>query len=314
MDDVEASEPKQEAKWKRFEKLVYQIQKSFAGTKATVTLNDHILGVDSKVERQIDISIKEPVAQFPICVVIDCKDYAEPVDVKTIEEFAGLVEDVRANKGVMVSSNGFTEAAINVAKNKGIDTLRLIDSQSVDWKTFITVPLLIEDTSIEKYSLSVSGVGRMLLPSAIEDLVALEMRAADGAFLGTPIKLIHRKWNQEEIPHEPGVHEVELGKQVHVEYNGVKSTIDITATIVVKRRMFLGPLQVYTQGFHNVQDDSITTKEMRTDMIDAGAITRGEVPGWKELTVTDGSTIQAMMKLGVSTYYDDGDVSEEAAD
>lgn len=301
----------QEAKWKRFEKLVYEIQKSFAGTTATVTHKDYIMGHTSQVEREIDISIKQKIAQFDILVVIDCKDYASPVDVTTVGEFVSLFEDVRANKGVMVSSNGFTPAAITFAKNKGIETLCLIDSKGVDWKTYITVPLLIESTSIDKYSLSISGVGQVLLPYATEELVMLPMYADGGTLLGTPLQIIHRKWNKEQIPHEPGLHRVELGRQVNVEYRGVKSKIDIGAEIIVKTEFYLGPLQIYTQGFHDAQNDSLITRELRTDSIDAGAIVRGEVPGWKKLDVTDGSTVRAMMRLGVASAYGDEDDFED---
>ena len=125
----------QEAKWKRFEKLVYEIQKLFAATTAIVRLNEHIMGVDSGTERQIDISIRQQVSQFPILVVVDCKDYAEPIDVVDMGAFVTLTTDVRANKGVMVSSNGFTKAAINIARNAGIDTLTLIDSKALTGKT-----------------------------------------------------------------------------------------------------------------------------------------------------------------------------------
>ncbi len=160
----------QDAKWKRFEKLVYEIQKSFAGTTAIVALNDHVMGVDSGTERQIDVSIRQQVSQLPILVVIDFKDYAEPIDVVDMGAFVTLTTDVRANKGVMVSSNGFTKAAINIAKNAGIDTLTLIDSKSVDWKNYVGIPLLIDHTSIEQYSLSISVVARTLLPYATEEL------------------------------------------------------------------------------------------------------------------------------------------------
>ena len=314
MAEVEAQNGTQEAKWKRFEKLVYEIQRSFSGTTAIVTHKDYITGVDSKVRREIDISIKQQVAQFPILVVIDCKDYAEPVDVKSVEEFSGLAEDVRANKGVMVSSNGFTPAAVNVAKNKGIDTLRLIDSKSVDWKNFIAVPLLIENTFMERYCLNVSGVGRVMLPYATEDLVGLPMQADDGTALGTPLKVMHRKWNKQQIPHEPGVYEIELGKQVNVEYNGVKSKIDIGAEVVVKRSFHLGPLRIFTQGFHDAQNDALIMKELRTDTIDSVAIVRGEVPGWKTLDISDGSTVRAMMRLSVSAGYgDENDFGEDDA-
>lgn len=304
-------EGQQEVKWKRFEKLVYEIQKSFAGTTATVTHKDYIMGQTSEVEREIDISIKQKVSQFDILVIIDCKDYASPVDVTTVGEFASLYEDVRANKGVMVSSNGFTPAAITFAQNKGIDTLCLIDSKGVDWKTYITIPILIESTSIDSYSFSISGVGRMFLPYAPEELAMLPMYADDGTLLGTPLKIMHRKWNREQIPHESGLHKVELGKQVNVEYRGVKSKIDIGAQIIVKTEFYLGPMQIYTQGFHDAQNGSLITKELRTGSIDAGAIVRGGVSGWRKLDVADGSTVRAMMRLSVASGYGDEDDFED---
>jgi hypothetical protein len=149
----------------------------------------------------------------------------------------------------------------------------------------------------------------VLLPYATEDLLKLLMQADDGTSLGTPLKVVHRKWNREQIPHEPGVHEVELGKQVNVEYKGMKSKIDIGAQVVVRRRCYLGPLQIYTQGFHDPQNDSLITKQLRTDSIDAGAIVRGEVPGWKQ--IDEGSPVRAMMRLGVSTAYGDEDDFED---
>jgi hypothetical protein len=305
--------PKRDAKkWERFERLVYEIQKDFAGTNATVTHRDYIVGADSNVEREIDISIRQQVAQFPILVVIDCKDYADPVDVKSVEEFAGLAEDVRANKGVMVSSNGFTPAAISVAKNKGIDTLRLIDSKGVDWKTYLAVPLLILWTHLEKYCLTVSGVARVVLPYATEELVEMPMYADDGTLLGTPLKIMHRKWNNEEIPHEPGIYHVELGTQVNVEYRGVRSTIDIGAEVTVTREYHLGPLPLYTQGFHDPQSGSLITKQFRTDSINADEIVKGNVPGWKKLDATENQSVKAFMTLSVhSGYGDENDLEED---
>lgn len=41
----------------------------------------------------------------------DSKDYKNPVDVKGVEEFYGLVTDVGANKAVLVRPAGFSKAA-----------------------------------------------------------------------------------------------------------------------------------------------------------------------------------------------------------
>jgi len=94
-----------EQKWKRFEKLAYEIQKDLA-PNAEVKFDEKILGVDSGVPRQVDISIRQNIGQMPMLIVMDCKDHKDPVDVKDMEAFAGEVRDVRAHKGVMISSNG----------------------------------------------------------------------------------------------------------------------------------------------------------------------------------------------------------------
>lgn len=68
-----SAEETKDPKWKRFEKLVYEIQREFAAS-AKVTLNDSIQGVDSRTPRQIDISVRQNIGQYSILVVIDCKD------------------------------------------------------------------------------------------------------------------------------------------------------------------------------------------------------------------------------------------------
>jgi len=91
-------------KWKRFEQKAFEIQKSISHGSADVKFNDVILGVDSKTERQIDISIRANVGSYSILIIVECKDYKTPVDVTAVEGFVGVVRDVRANKGVMISA------------------------------------------------------------------------------------------------------------------------------------------------------------------------------------------------------------------
>jgi hypothetical protein len=53
-------------KWKEFERLVYELQKSFAPEAVIITPDDFVSGHDSKVRRQIDISIRAQVANYQI--------------------------------------------------------------------------------------------------------------------------------------------------------------------------------------------------------------------------------------------------------
>jgi hypothetical protein len=100
----------EQPKWKRFEDLVANIQQELAGD-ARLTLNDKIIGKHTGVPRQIDLSIRKTVGQFEILIVIDCKDHAKPIDVKSVEEFMGLAQDVGAHRSAMVAAQGYTVAA-----------------------------------------------------------------------------------------------------------------------------------------------------------------------------------------------------------
>lgn len=104
------NEPPDPPEWKQLESLVADIQRQLA-PDATVTHDAKLVGVLSETERQIDVLVEQNVGQYSMRIVIDCKDYVRPIDVKGVEEFHGLMNDVCAQKGALVCPRGFTEAA-----------------------------------------------------------------------------------------------------------------------------------------------------------------------------------------------------------
>ena len=44
-------------------------------------------------------------------MIVDCKRYGTRVDIKDVEALAGLVEDVGADMGLLVTTEGFTQGA-----------------------------------------------------------------------------------------------------------------------------------------------------------------------------------------------------------
>ncbi len=71
-------------KWKRFEKLIHQIHAELIPADAKIKYDDSIMGFDSGVERQFETTIRFKLANYDMLLVIDCKDYAVPVDVNDI--------------------------------------------------------------------------------------------------------------------------------------------------------------------------------------------------------------------------------------
>lgn len=50
-----------------------------------------------------------------ITIVVDGKYFNEKIDVKEVESFIGMLEDIGAHKGLLISQKGFTQAAKNRA-------------------------------------------------------------------------------------------------------------------------------------------------------------------------------------------------------
>lgn len=97
--------------WKEYEKEVLsECQRVFLNS--VISYNVYIKGLYSKRMRQIDIMIKDDRNTI---YIIDAKKYNVKIDVKSVESFIGMIKDVGANYGIIVSEKGFTKAAINRA-------------------------------------------------------------------------------------------------------------------------------------------------------------------------------------------------------
>ncbi len=258
-------------KWKKFEKVVYEIQKTLA-QDADVKLDDSLYGHDSKQNRQIDISIKRSIGQYKLLIIIDCKDYDKPLDVKDIGEFATVLRDVKANKGAMISSQGFTKAALELAKTYGIDTLRLIDTKNVDWKVYASIPVVLERTYLKNFKFIFFNFDT--LPASIKscDIKTLKVFDKNNNPLGNLGDLIAMYWNNENKDLTLGERQILLNQGAFLEIENKKISLKIAAVICVERKFYAGNLQVDLQGFKNEQTGGVITKEFTTSFINPGTI------------------------------------------
>jgi len=90
--------------WKQYEWLIAQM----LSKDGEIHTNRRIKGKLSGSMRQIDLVIEHEDGSM---IIIDCKKRGFPINVKAVEEFAGLVRDVGASSGVIISSEGFTQGA-----------------------------------------------------------------------------------------------------------------------------------------------------------------------------------------------------------
>lgn len=104
--------------WKRFERLVAAIHHA-ESSGAEVRWNDVVGG------RQFDVTVRFKHGLHNYLTVIECKDYMGKVPVEKIDAFVTKSRDVRANKSIMVSANGFQSGCIEVANRHGVKLLVL---------------------------------------------------------------------------------------------------------------------------------------------------------------------------------------------
>jgi hypothetical protein len=134
LDDILA-EIGRDPKWKRFEKIVNAIHE-LKSEGAEVKLDDEIIGQRTGRPRQIDISARFKHGYYSYLIVVECKDYNGRIPIEKVEAFRAKIEDVGAQKGIMVSSGGFQAGAEATAKAYNIELFTL-EEVKTDWSQVV---------------------------------------------------------------------------------------------------------------------------------------------------------------------------------
>ena len=126
---------------KEYEEFIYEKFKSFF-VGFNVTANDRILGKQSNIKREIDVSVRGKINDIDLLYIVQCKDHSKPADVKIIGEFSAVIKDLGASKGFLVCTSGFAKTIHEYAKNLGIDLITIEDIKSSKWKVEIEIPII----------------------------------------------------------------------------------------------------------------------------------------------------------------------------
>jgi len=239
--------------------------------QAKVVEDDRIRGVNSGIDRQIDVSVSSRIGQFDMLVIIDCKDWKNPVDLPQVEQFSAVVKDVRASKGAMVCNAGFSKTAKEYASRKGIDLFSAVDAKSVQWPKYIALPTLCVFFSPKAYSFrfSHSAPTPFMMPAVDPRLLMLYRQDGEKADLVT--NLLFSAWNEKKLPLKEGTHKdiTFIEDDVYTKVDGVLyGPVEVSASVVVEKKQYYGawPLDDAT-GFRNeitgaFATNSITTKQL----------------------------------------------------
>lgn len=97
--------------WKSYEAYVTgALVARFPGIR--IKHDVHVIGRRSKISRQIDILVESSSL-----IVIECKHYTRKIDVKHVESFLSMMDDLGVKSGIIITSTGYTKGAYARSKN-----------------------------------------------------------------------------------------------------------------------------------------------------------------------------------------------------
>lgn len=269
------------ADYKDLELLVAKIQRELAPT-AEVVHNVYLQGRKSGRRRQIDVLVRDRIGQYEIQIVIDCKDYKKPVDVKSVEEFYGLLDDVGAQKGVLVCPSGFSETAKTRAEGLQISLYSPVDTDPHKWRVNPAVPTVCDFRSAAiSFGLSISAPVPFTMPYDFQ--FSNPVTDSEGNPNGSMFDIAISKWNKGELPVEPGRHEKLriYGDAPHMD-NGYSMNVhvDLWVGLSVQQELFYGLMPITRiSGFKDEIGGGVIT-----NAFDVGLLNPDEIfDTWKKI-------------------------------
>ena len=98
--------------FREYENGVADVLAFLFGDTATVERNVRLPGRFSETRRQIDVLVRCRILDAAdLTMIVDCKLWNSRLDVKDVESFIGLVQDVGADSGLLMVAEGASKAA-----------------------------------------------------------------------------------------------------------------------------------------------------------------------------------------------------------
>jgi len=150
--------------WKGLEDLVADLHRCLPSKLFDVQQNCRLADCAGSTA-QVDVMLR-PSMPYQAPILISCKCLSSRVGVKHAREWASVVQQFGAAKGIIVSTSGFTKGAKDFAKNP-TNRVELWQVRELTQKDF--------DGRVQKVRI----VGSFLLPRVPEDRVVFQVRRMD---------------------------------------------------------------------------------------------------------------------------------------
>jgi hypothetical protein len=111
---------RQSPNWLKYEKTIFEYLR-LDHPEVEVVHNVSLPGRLSGIPRQIDVLVTERLSGTAYTTAFEAKHYSRRVDVKGVEQAIGLFRDVGVDRGVMITTVGYSAAALQRACADDVD-------------------------------------------------------------------------------------------------------------------------------------------------------------------------------------------------
>jgi len=114
---------------------------------ASVKVGQWIEGPDGR--RDLDVEVRGTVDGLPCFVLIECKDWAQPVGIAVVDALDSKRKDLSADRAVIYSNSGFTAPALRKAARVEIETASALKAGDKRIKVKIERLLVVKALSVD---------------------------------------------------------------------------------------------------------------------------------------------------------------------
>ena len=222
--------------------------------------------------REHDVVLTYNKSHHELLVAIECKDRSRPVGVPDIEAFSSKCKSTGVNKGIIVSSSGFTKTALSKSSAESIKCLELKEIETASFllpeavvvlhtKKFLTASYT---PIFNQHALRVADDYDIFDPSGVlitDDIIKNNLRLIED-------KLPHGKLNEEHtetvLLKMEGYYVVSKLKKLRHEITGI--LMDITYIHEVEESQFTSRL--YNDASINSSIAEIATAPLKIDDVE----------------------------------------------
>ena len=246
--------------WKKFENLAFEIQKKLS-PKAIVKKNDKIKGKAGRT-REIDISIRQNIGQFELLLIIDYKRYSIPVDMKAVESFIGMLQDVGAHQGALISATGYTKGAIERGRTAGINLYHLGNTLSDEISINMGLPSICIVSNLKRVSSRVSFSSAMQFKIPVPLIIYNQK----GDPICTEQDVIRNWWFGKNRDFKPGAYTDYriMSDEVFLLNGEALIPIELKVDILLEKLVFYRVLPIDFVGYKDVINDHYEMQQITT--------------------------------------------------